>query len=230
MDKNDINKSSEVDVILENPETPILTLNFKCSCSDYKNAARVLQKKFSGSFIEKADSINIISILMIILTLLFWPTVLTKEYREREIFVIIFISLYVFSMIHFYIYYSCIHGQQPFVNIVLRIYLKRMSSIYQHHTAKEIKKIIIPCEYNFYTTYFTKKTPSVDETINVSVDKISELPLSIESGKIEYSKLNDFRQNNDYITFCPRCFIPKKYLNEEDKIKLAVIIKKIISL
>ena len=229
MNKNDINKSSEVDVILENPETPILTLNFKCSCSDYRNAMQVLQKKFSGSYIERLELTNIIAIFFVIMSVIvLLPKFLKNENNLILIKLVIFICIIL--IIHFYIYYSCIHGQQPFINIVSRIFLKRMSSIYRHHTVKEIKKIVIPCEYNFYTTYFTKKTPSVDETINVSVDKISELPLSIESGKIEYSKLNDFRQNNDYITFCPRCFIPKKYLNEEDKIKLAVIIKKIISL
>jgi len=201
---------SEKVALDEMNETPILKINFKCSCDDYQKVMQIVPRKYYDK-IKLLKWYIIISVLYSIGT---FPDLIKSISNHDYLFTSLSTTAYLFTIIIIYMYICFKRQRQPFTKPLSKILIKHLSILYKDRTKDEIKKIIIPCELDFYETYIIKKTPSLKDVKKVDADKIIDLQLSFESPKIEYAKLKNIKVNDNYISFCTNCFIPKKQLKQ----------------
>ena len=205
-------------------EILILKLNLKCSCDDYQKVMQIVPQKYYDK-IKLLKWYIIISVLYSIGT---FSDFIKSISNHNYLFTSLFTTVYLFTIIIIYMYICFKVQRQPFTKSFSKILLKHLSILYKGRTKDEIKKIVIPCELDFYETYIMKKTPSLKDVKKVDADKIIDLPLSFEGPKIEYSKLKNIKENDNYISFCTNCFIPKKQLNEIEKEQIDEILNELL--
>ena len=215
---------SEKVALDEMNETPILKINLKCSCDDYQKVMQIVPQKYYDK-IKLLKWYIIISVLYCVGT---FPDLIKSISHHDYLFTSLSTTAYLFTIIIIYMYICFKKQRQPFTKALSKILIKHLSILYKDRTKDEIKKIIIPCELDFYETYIIKKTPSLKDVKKVDADKIIDLQLSFESPKIGYAKLKNIKVNDNYISFCTNCFIPKKQLNEIEKEQIDEILNELL--
>ena len=223
---NAILDNLNVEEILESPEEPILTLDFKCSSDDYRDS----EEMWSGLVnISSTSRIRLDSFLMILacvfVALCYSPYgfYYSKYYYVVGAAVIFSIMTVIFNI---YIIYCCKRKYSYFMHILTGRSIKSATLVYENRTKREIKKIIIPCKYRFYKTYFIKTSPSFEIMCETSAEKIVNVPLTSDI-PIEYSSIKYIAENKKSIILFQRIFFPKDQLNENEKQKLDLILNKI---
>ena len=208
-------------------KAPILTVTLKCDYRDYIDAIEILPKKLNNS-----DYSNNLKILITISTIfcisafaIELPNFLMHKYLFLFWLLLIFAVLQIFQ---FYFLYYCIQQKNVFAHIISKRVLPRLSNFYKGKHTKEIKTIIVPCRYDFYDTYFIKKTPTLEDAKGILAKEIVNLPLTMDSQKIEYKILTNLTENKDCLSLCPGAFIPKRQLSEGEKIQLKTVKNKIL--
>ena len=187
----------------------------------------ILQKKINNSdYVNNFKRIYIISNIFCVLSFAIeLPNFLMNKYIFFLWILIIFALLQIFQS---YFLYYCMQRKNLFSHIISKRVLPRLSTIYKDKHIKEIKTIIVPCRYNFYDTYFIKTTPSLEDAKVVLSSQIVDLPLTLDSQKIEYKLLTNLTENKISLSLCPGAFIPKKQLSEDEKVQLDTIKNKIL--
>lgn len=203
-----------------NMEERILDIKIKCSCEDYKNAMQIAPSKYTSNlYILKY--VNYCSLFAIVITFLtFIQYIEKKDYFVPRLLLI----LYFITIVNIY-HYHCYKSQRlPFMKGLSSLLLKHLTKFYKGRSKGEIKRMVIPCEIIFFETYLIKHTPSLEDIIQESPDKVIDLPLSVYSPPIKYSKLKNIKENDNYISFCKNCFIPKAQLNNIEKEQIIYIL------
>jgi len=224
---NTVLDNLDIEEILESPEEPILTLNFKCNSDDYRSS----QEMWSGRFnIVSTRRIRVRAFFLILFCVFIalFASPYGINYSKYYHFVILatIISIITIS-INIYIVYCCKRKYTYILHILTGIHIRSFSNVYENRTRREIKKIILPCEFKFYDTYFIKTIPTPEVMYKTTAEKIVDLPLTTLWPPVDYSAIGEIYENKKTITFFQRIFIPKDQLSENEKQKLDLILNKI---
>jgi len=215
----------DVEEILESPEEPILTLNFKCNSDDYRSSEEMWSERFTiASTVKMRIHADFIILICVLVTLYAYGLNYSKYYYF--VGMTVFFSIIVVSF-NFYVIHACRQQYSYLMHIRTRRRIRSFSSVYENRTIREIKRIILPCEFKFYNTYFTKKIPTPDVMFKTTAEKIVDLPLTTFWPPIDYCAIEIIYENKKTITFFQRVFIPKDQLSEEETRQLDLIINKI---
>jgi len=221
------NMTKEVaeEVAKENEEELVLTINLKCSCTDYRNALEVWKREKKNA--RERGIKNFIIVYMISFVLIPIDILLDFVRSEYKIIGIVLITICSIMTKDIYTYLCYVYQRKPITHIFTKIFLKHLTKFYKGRPTHEIKKIIIPFEYSFYETYFIKKSPSLEAVKVTASDKVIELPLS-EEMKIEYSNIHNIKVSDNYIYICHECFIPMQQLSADVKTQINVIVEELL--
>jgi len=215
-------------IILENPEEPILTLNFKCNSNDYRYSEEIWPKQYGKAVIYNLTKRTLAIIISCIFLILLYSKygLNYSKFNVSIAFIITIAAIKVIKNIYFII--CCMRKYTYSMHIVTGRRIRSLALVYQNRTIEEIKKIIIPCQYRFYDTYFIKTIPLPETMYKTAAEKIVDLPLILDT-PVDYSLIEHIYENRKCITFLSRIFFPKNQLSKYEKQQLDLILDKICS-
>lgn len=226
MDKYNNGENYLRDEILVEPEEPILTLNFNCSSDDYRYSLEMWPKKYNQITLGE---LRIRLVMAIVITIIFgsvlpWNYLFHSQFRIFNIFILIVVISLMINQI--YVIHCIKHQNSILMHLITRKNIKKLNLVYVNRTIKEIKNIMIPCQYRFFDTYLIKSIPALESMNQSQPEKIIDLPLTVEVS-LDYSEIIEIYENKKCITFGKKVFFPKYKMNIEQREHLDLIIEKI---
>jgi len=224
---NTVLDNLDVEEILESPEEPILTLNFKCNSDDYRSSEEMWSGRFN-MLSTRRIRVNAFLLISFCVFIALFVSPYGINYSKYYYFVIVATIVSIITIgFNIYIIYCCKHEYTYYMHILTGRRIRSFSDVYENRTRREIKKIIIPFQFKFYETYFTKEIPTPSVMYKTTAEKIVDLPVTTFWPPVDYSLIKNISENKKTITFFQRLFIPKDQLSENEKQQLDLILNKI---